>query len=446
MNATQISAGRREPMSRRGWLRAGLLGPMGLSLAEILRLRGLAAPASVGPARRAEACILVWLGGGPSHIDTFDPKPDAPAEIRGEFAAIQTRVPGVFLSELLPGLAARLDRFALVRSLTSPEADHDRASHHMLTGYRPSPSLVYPSLGSAVSKLGEPVDAVGLPSYVAIPQTPPFGGGGYLTRAYDPFAVESDPGRPGFRVRHLTPPDRVGLARLERRRAMVADLDAFAAEMTSTNLTLARDRFSQRAFELLTSEAAARAFALEEESDAIRDRYGRTSLGQSCLLARRLVERGVLFVTVNDLGGGPLGWDTHAGNFAALRERLAPPLDQAITALLDDLESRGMLETTLVLVLGEFGRTPKVNPNAGRDHHPHAHAALLAGGRIRVGQVVGATDERADRVLDRPVTPGALAATVFTALGIDPQTQLLTAENQPIRLVGSEGPITELLL
>jgi hypothetical protein len=442
MTRLDALSARRESITRRGLLRLGVLAPLHLGLADWLRLRAVAAEP---PSPRAHACILVWLGGGASHIDTFDPKPDAPSDVRGEFSPIATDLPGVALSELLPNLATRLAKAALIRSLTSPEADHDRAAHHVLTGYRPSPALVYPSLGSAITKLGEATYTGALPPHVAIPQPPAFAGSGYLTPAYDPFAVEGDPSQPGFRVRNLTPPDRLSLARLERRRSMVATIDAFTRDAPPTDLTRTRDRFADRAFELMTSDAAARAFSLEDEPTATRDAYGRTTLGQSCLLARRLVERGVPFVTVNDVGAGPLGWDTHAQNFPTLRNRLAPPLDRAVSALLDDLDARGLLETTLVLVLGEFGRTPKINPNAGRDHHGRANSALIAGGGVRGGQILGATDSKADSVVDRPVSPGALAATVYTALGIDPTTRLLTSDNQPVRLVDHDPPVSELL-
>ncbi len=432
----------RETVTRRGLLRAGVLAPLGLGLADWLRIRALASTPQQGG--RATACILIWLGGGASHIDTFDPKPDSPSEVRGEFSAIATATPGVSISEVLPNLARRTPQLAIIRSLTSPESDHDRAAHHVLTGYRPSPALIYPSLGSAVTKLGDSSYLGTLPPHVAIPQPPAFASSGFLTPAYDPFAVDGDPNSPGFRVRNLTPPDRLTLNRLERRRGMITEIDAFTHNAPPTPLTQSRDRFADRAFELLTSDQAARAFSLSAETVSLRESYGRTTLGQSCLLARRLVERGVPFVTVNDIGAGPLGWDTHQQNFATLRDRLAPPLDQAISALLDDLDSRGILDTTLVAVMGEFGRTPRINANAGRDHHGRASSVLLAGGGLRSGVVIGATDPRADAPIDRPVTPGALAATLYTALGIDPTTRLLTTDNQPIRLVDVDPPITEL--
>lgn len=430
--------------SRRSFLKLGVLGGVGLALEDLLRSRARGNFAlSARP--QASNCIVIWLAGGPSHIDTFDPKPDAPSDIRGEFAAIETAVPGVSISELFPKVASSLDQMCLIRGMTSPEADHDRAAHHMMTGYRPSPALVYPGHGSVYAKAFEGVDRGTLPAHVAVPEAPPFATSGYLTPAYDPFSVNADPSVPGFRVRDLTPPDRLTLARLQRRRNMVSALDEFARDVPNTPLTGARDQFSRRAFELLTSSQAQDAFRLEDETPATRARYGPGVTGQSCLLARRLIERGVGFVTVHDRGGGQLGWDTHAQNFPSLRDRLAPPIDQAVSALVGDLSARGMLESTLVVMMGEFGRTPKINANAGRDHHGRANCVLLAGGGLASGVVVGRTDPGGDAPSERPVTPGDLAATVYTLLGIDPTSTFVTSDSQPIRIVADGSPIVEIM-
>ena len=428
---------------RRDLLRAGVLGFLGLGLDDWFRLRALAADRS-RPAPPARNCILIWLAGGPSHIDTFDPKPAAPADVRGEFKPIATSVPGLQISEIFPNLAKVMDRVTLIRSMTSPEADHDRASHHLLTGYRPSPALVYPSYGSVVAKVRESKRGM-LPPYVAIPEGPAFSSSGYLTPAYDPFAASGDPNQPGFRVRNLTPPDRLTLERLLRRRSMVKALDDFARDVPATSLTTSRDQFSDQAYSLMTSSAAQAAFRLGDESPAIRDRYGRTTFGQSCLLARRLIEAGVSFVTLNDRGPGPLGWDTHAQNFPTLKNTLAPPLDQGLSALLGDLAERKLLDQTLVVMMGEFGRTPKINANAGRDHHGRANSVLIAGAGIPGGLVLGKTDARGDLPTERPVSPTDLAAALYLKLGIDPERKFEAPDGRPIRIVDNAQPPKELL-
>lgn len=433
--------------SRREFLRVGALSAFGLGLADWFRAGSARAnPAgyeTVAVPATAKGCILIWLAGGMSHIDTFDPKPDAPADIKGEFKAIDTAVPGIKLSEVFPKLAATMDRFAVIRSMTSPEAEHDRAAHHLLTGYRPSPALVYPSYGSVISKVQADVASL-LPRYVAMPDAPLFSSSGYLTPAYDPFAVGGDPNGPGFKVRDLTPPDRLTLDRLNRRRGMVRDLDRFSGGLGQTPLTTSRDKFAEQAYDLLTSSQAQQAFRIDREPEAVRERYGRNPLGQSCLLARRLIESGVGFVTINDRGGQALQWDTHAQNFAAIKNTLAPPLDQGISTLLRDLEERGMLETTLVLVMGEFGRTPKVNQNAGRDHHGRANSVLVAGAGVPGGLALGRTDAKADSPAERPITPADLAATVYQKLGVSPEARFSTPDGQPIRLVDKGEVIREI--
>jgi hypothetical protein len=429
--------------SRRAILKVGLLSAWGFGLDDLFRLRARAAADGVAKPAKVKSCILVWLAGGPSHIDTFDPKPDASVDVRGEFKPIDTSVAGLKISEVFPKLAKVMDRATLIRSVTSPEADHDRAAHHLLTGYRPSPALVYPSYGSVVAKSRESV-LKDLPPYVAVPDAPIFSSSGYLTPAYDPFAVGGDPNQDGFRVRDLTPPDQLTLERLRRRRAMVKSLDGFARDVGETPLTSSRDQFAAKAYDLLTSAATQTAFKIGDEPSELRERYGRTPFGQSCLLARRLVESGVDFVTINDRGPGPLGWDTHQQNFPTIKNTLAPPLDQGVSTLIGDLADRGLLDSTLVIMMGEFGRTPKINQMAGRDHHGRANCALLAGGGMPGGLVLGRTDARGDSPVDRPVTPSDLAATLYTALGIDPKLQYETPDGQPIRLVDKGQALREL--
>jgi len=436
--------------SRRGMLRVGVLGALGLGLDDLFRLRAFSAasPASrPGPAPlegKARNCILIWLAGGPSHLDTFDPKPDASSEVRGEFKPIDTAVSGLRISEVFPKLAPLMDRLTLIRSMTSPESDHDRAAHHLLTGYRPLPAQVYPSFGSVVAKTRE-TERGALPPYVAVPDAPIFSSSGYLTPAYDPFSVGGDPNQGGFRVRDLTPPDKLTLERLRRRRGMVQSLDEFAHDAPPTPLSRSRDRFSDRAYDLLTSSAAQAAFKIDDEPAAVRDRYGRTALGQSCLLARRLIEAGVAFITLNDRGMGQLGWDTHQQNFPRIKDTLAPPVDQGLGALLGDLQDRGLLDSTLIVMMGEFGRTPKINGTAGRDHHGRANSVVLAGAGVPRGLVLGKTDAKGDLPADRPVTPADLAATLYTALGIDPNHQFETPDGRPIRLVDNGKVPPELM-
>lgn len=427
-------SGSSNPSSRRALLRAGLLGAWGLSLDQVLRLRALAAESGGGKPVKARDCVLIWLAGGPSHIDTFDPKPDAPVGVKGEFKPIDTAVPGLKISEVFPKLAKTMDQVTLLRAVTSPEADHDRAAHHLLTGYRPSPALVYPSFGSVVSKVREAKRSA-LPPYVAVPDAPLFASSGYLTPAYDPFAVMGDPNQAGFRVRNLTPPDRLTLDRLRRRREMVKALDGVAKDISTTPLTTSRDQFSEQAYNLLTSTAAQAAFRIEQEPEEVRTRYGRTPFGQSCLLARRLIEAGVSFVTLNDRGMGQLGWDTHQQNFPTIKDTLAPPLDQGVAALIGDLNERGLLADTLVIMMGEFGRTPAINKTAGRDHHGRTNCALLAGATLPKGLVLGRTDSKADSPVEQPTTPADLAAILYTALGIAPNHQFETPDGRPVRLV-----------
>ncbi len=406
----------------------------GLTLADVL---------AAHPARaKARSCVLVWLNGGPSHLDMFDLKPDAPAEIRGEFKPIPAALDGVRICEHLPRIAKLLDRATLIRTLTSPEGNHDRASHHLLTGHHPSPALVYPAMGSVAAK--EFGAGRTLPSYITIPTPSQYAGAGYLTGAFEPFAVNSDPSR-DFTVRDLEPP--VPPDRVDRRKAMLAAVDRFTR---SVEAYPARDAFVEQAFGLVTSTEARAAFDLGQEDPKARQRYGPSRVGQSCLLARRLVESGARFVTVNDEG-----WDTHDNNFRRLAGTFSqgkqiyggklPDLDRAVAALLEDLEERGLLANTLVAVMGEFGRTPKLNSIGGRDHWPRANSVLLAGGGVKRGQVVGETDAHGELPASRPVPPEDLVATVYHLLGIDASKEHLAPGGRPVRVLDRGEVVAEAL-
>jgi hypothetical protein len=427
-------------INRREFLRVGTLSALGLSLADALRLRAPAAGSD-----RLANCILIWLDGGPSHLDTFDLKPDAPAEVRGEFKPISTKVPGVHICEHFSRLAGQMDKVCLIRSLTSELGEHNFGSHYLLTGYKPSPVLDYPSYGSVVAhcRAGKPV----LPSYIAIPHPSPQASNGYLPGATRPFAVGGDPSRPDFAVRDLEAPSGLTPTRLERRRDFLADLDRLSRQIEDSAPRQARDAQFEQAYRLISSREAKKAFDLGQEKPAVRQKYGNHRVGQSCLLARRLVEAGCPFVTVTDAG-----WDTHVQIYRELKEGYVggyagkiPRLDQALSALLEDLADRGLLRETLVLVMGEFGRTPKLNAANGRDHWPRAFSVLLAGAGVKAGQVIGQSDARGESPLERPVSPASLARTIYMLLGIDPDLELRTADGRPVRVAPEVEAISECL-
>jgi hypothetical protein len=405
----------------------------GLSLADAL---------AWGREGRAKSCILVWLNGGPSHLDMFDLKPEAPSEIRGDFKPGKSGLDGVRVCEHLTRLAGLLGRCTLLRSVTSPEGNHDRASHYMLTGYRPTPALVYPSMSSVAAK--EFGVGKALPNVIAVPTAPQYAGAGYLSAAFEPFSVHSDPSR-DFRVKDLEAP--VGAERQDRRRAMLAALDRFSDAVGELP---ARDSFLEQAAGLMTSKEARAAFDLMREDAKARARYGPSRVGQSCLLARRLIEAGSRFVTVNDDG-----WDTHdnawkrlAGTFTQGRQVYAcklPDLDLAVSALLEDLDARGLLESTLVMVMGEFGRTPKLNAVGGRDHWPRASSVLMAGGGTKRGMVVGETDVYGELPAERPILPEDVLRTVYHLLGIDAGTEYRTPTGRPVRILDKGELIREAL-
>ena len=432
MNAPSPLTPRCDGIARRDFLHLGLLTAFGLSVSDALRLQA----ATQQP--RAKSCILIWLDGGPSHLDTFDPKPDAPSEVRSQFRSIGTSVDGVQICEHLPLTAKVMRDVALIRSLTHELGNHDTGTRYLLTGHRPTPALEYPSLGSLVAN--DAGFGTALPPYVAIPSDAVGGNSnaarsGYLPGAFSAFNVGPDPAR----VRDLNLPNGVSFARSERRREMLAKMDAFSHQVETGAATESRDAYYEQAYRLLASSEAKGAFDLSQEKPAVRERYGPGKLGTGCLLARRLVEAGSRFVTVVDTG-----WDTHTQIFRELPDSRfpgsgkLPNLDRAYAALITDLRERGLLDSTLVVMMGEFGRTPKLNAAAGRDHWPRAGFACLAGGGVRGGQVIGATDAHGEVPADRPISPPDLAFTLLKLLGVDPTRELRTPGGRPIKMM-SEG-------
>lgn len=425
-------------VSRRDFCRVGGLGLAGISLAELLRLESGAAAAA--PAR---SVILLWMQGGPSHIDTLDPKPDAPAEIRGEFGVIPTALPGVQICEHLPGLARNLDKMTIIRSGYSYNAGHGIADAYMLSGWRFSPTTVYPSMGSVVSR--ELPANPGMPPYMQlggyVDQKTGGGLAGYLGNEHNPFVMTSDPNSQRFRVDGITLPGGLTAARFDRRRRMLDHYDRWQAHVEAqVSDSAAMDKFYKKAFGIVTSSQAKRAFDLSNEDPKLRDRYGRNTFGQSCLLARRLVEAGVRFVTVS-CGG----WDTHQQNFNSLKGHLLPRLDAGYSTLLTDLHGRGLLDHTIVVWMGDFGRTPKINSAAGRDHWAGSTVFGIGGGGIGVGTVLG----KSDRYAEQPATPMVQAedivATIYAQLGIPLDRHYTAPDGRPFRLNPGGRVLEELL-
>ncbi len=443
--------------TRRQALWAGALAWTGLTLADVLRARVVAGPTTA--LGRARSCILIFQWGGPSQLDTWDPKPDAPADIRGEFGSIATSLPGVRVSEHFPQLSAQVHRLAIVRSMSHDDPAHLSTAHRVLTGHLaptpfsdaagPSPQD-WPHLGALVTRCrpseGALPSAVNLPWVVAHPAAPggraPGQNAGWLGKAFEPFQVEGDPNDPGFQVAGLGLPDGVDGNRLRGRRNLLeARSDSWTASGAGAR---AWDGFQTRALDALTSAQVRKAFQIEREDPRLRERYGRHIHGQCLLLARRLVEAGVGLVTVNWHNDGQNFWDTHGDNFNQLKNRLMPPADRGFAALLDDLAARGMLEETLVVWTGEFGRTPRITKNnAGREHWPRCYSAVLAGGGVRGGVVYGASDRWAAYPARDPVSPDDLGATILAGLGIDPATEVRDTVGRPLR-INMGTPLTQL--
>jgi hypothetical protein len=415
-------------LRRRDFLKAGAIGGAGFSLANYLQL---AQAGEVNPHAKGKAGILIYLTGGPSHMDTFDLKPDAPAEFRGTFNPIKTNVDGVEFSEHLPKLAQCADKFAILRGVSHTLAAHALGQEYVNTGNRPLPSIQFPGYGAVVSK--ELPGSPDLPSFVAIPNTNQRPG--YLGVKYAPLNTGATPraGAP-FSVRGISLGSGVTIEDVEKRQNLLADLDrTFKGYEEKSQLVEGLDRFSQQAHDIITSKRSREAFDISKESPAFAKQFGEDNFSVSCLLATRLVASGVRFVTLSHGG-----WDTHQDNFTRLKDRQLPPLDMGLSALLNGLEEKGLLESTVIMVTGEFGRTPKINTRSaegGRDHYPRCMFMLMAGGGVRGGQVIGKSDANATQPAAEGISPDDVAASFFHALGIDPKMEYNTTIGRPVMVV-----------
>lgn len=419
--------------SRREFLFVGLVGSVGLSMGNLFKLQAQ----TTGAKARAQSVINIYLPGGMASQESFDPKIYAPIEYRGPLGTVKTRLEGIHFSESLKQTAQIADKICVVRSMTHGEADHDRGTHNMFTGWRPSPAVQYPSMGSIVShELGSRND---LPPYVCIPNQPnTFAGTGYLGSAFGAFSLGSDPASGGFKVRDLNLPSGVDTERFARRREMRAAVDAHFSALEKSDALDGMDSFYQRAYAMISSEKARAAFDITAEKDKLRDEYGRTPAGQRMILARRLVESGVRFVSLT-YGS----WDHHDNIRKGITDQL-PQFDQAFAALVRDLDQRGLLDSTLVLVTSEFGRTPKINGTAGRDHWPKVFSIVMAGGGIKRGLVYGSTDPTGGEPDTDPLLVPDYATTVFSLLGVD-HDRTLMAGTRPTKII-KDGEVAKGLL
>ncbi len=436
-------------MLRRNWLQLGIAGLAGGSLSQLLHLQR--ACALDRPGKKPASCILIWMDGGPTHFETFDPKPEAPVEIRGEFQAINTNVPGIQICEHLPQLASIANKYAIIRSVCHNQGNHGAGNHYMMTGAPPRIPVgcgafvsFHPSMGSVAAK--ERPAPHGLPPYFSIPSMSRSGGPNFLGAKYAPFVVGGDPNNKHFRVRDVELPNGINEERFQSRRDLRHIIDRLPrySDPASADPVVAVDEFFHQGLELITTPEAQKAFDIDTESDATRDMYGRNSFGQRALLARRLVEAGVPFVTIYDGG-----WDHHSDLFGALKTRL-PSWDQTVAALINDLDSRGLLENTMVIALGEFGRTPTISTlpgqsKPGRDHWANAMSILFAGGGTPGGQVIGATDRQGHSAMERILAPENFVSSVYLKMGIDPDKVYYTPAGRPTHLVSDPTPIRELM-
>lgn len=427
------------PFSRRGFLAAGTFGGLGITLPQLMSMQEAVAEQKHYDFIKAKAksVIHIYLPGGMAHQETWDPKPYSPLEYRGEMKPVKTNTGEIFC-ESIPKLASIADKLCVIRSMTHGEAAHERGTHNMFTGYKPSPALKYPSFGAVVSHEYGPRN--NLPPYVCIPNQPnEFAGTGYLSSSYGPFALGSDPASKGFKVRDLDLAGGVDETRFARRQAALETVNKKFSSLTSADSVTAMDTFYERAYNLLGSAEAKQAFDLGKEDKKMKAAYGENQAGQRLLMARRLVEAGCRLVTLT-YGG----WDMHTGITAAMK-RTMPPLDQALSQLIKDLEQRGLLESTLVMVSSEFGRTPKINKDAGRDHYPKVFSVMLAGGGIKGGTIYGTSNATASEPEFDPVSPADLATTMYHQLGIVADKELMAPGDRPIEIVDGGKVLTEII-
>lgn len=425
-----------EGLSRRGMLQIGALAGLGVALPDLLRQQAQAGPKPTDDVN----CILIWTRGGTSHHDTFDPKPDAPLSVKGEFGVIDTAIPGVQFTEIVPNMAREAHRFALLRGWNPRNGSHGTADQYVMSGRKFNAALGYPTYGSVVS--WHKGFKTAMPPFMQLNSQVDrrFGGGtaGILGLEHNPFEMLADPNAAKFNVRDITPPAGVTMGRIDRRRKMLAKIDALqeSADLQQP-VFQSLDESYKAALNMITAPATKKAFEIEVEEAKLRDRYGRNRFGQSCLLARRLIQSGVRFVTVTDGG-----WDTHQNNFKSLKDSRLPPVDQALPVLLEDLEDRGLLDTTLVLWLTDFGRTPKINSASGRDHWASSGFAIMAGAGIPGGAVLGETDDEGGRPIRNEYFSEDIGATVYAKLGMSLDLTPLSPDGRPVKLV--EGhPIRE---
>jgi hypothetical protein len=408
-------------MNRRNFIQVGGIGALGVTFSDILRAQS----SYDGPKPKIKSVINIFLPGGMAMQESWDPKPNAPVEYKGPYNAIDTSVSGIQLSELFPNVAKIMNKATIVRSMTHGEAAHERGTHNMFTGWKPSPALKYPAMGSIVShELGVRNN---IPSYVSIPnQANEFDATGFISTKYSTFSLGSDPADPNFKVRDLTLPDNITIDRFERRKNILETVDNKFKTVAQSDNVKAIDEFYNRAYSLISSKQAIEAFDITKEDVKVREAYGNNQAGQRFLMARRLVEAGTRYVTVT-YGG----WDHHDNIKTAMASNV-PALDKALAQLVTDLDQRGLLSETLILVTSEFGRTPKINNTAGRDHWPRVFSTFMAGGPIKQGFVYGSSDALGGEVDQDPVSPGDISATVFSLLGINPEKTLMTPDLRPV--------------